>query len=286
MLTIFSCPKPFEGPAEIAQKNAIKSWLNLFPRCEIFLFGNDKGIAEIAKELKVNHVPEVEKNEFGTPLFSSIFKIAQERASNQILTYLNTDIILLNDFIPSLLKVDLPLYLLTGRRFDLDVKELIDFIDRHWEKRLRKNIFEKGKLHGFSGIDYYVFPRNLKLQLPPFTVGRVGWDNWLFYHTKKSGIPIIDATPLITIIHQNHSYPHKKKSSFKIETERNIKLAGGLSCMLTIREADFILTKKGLERPKSLRWVFSHLALFYPWRMMFLIKRKLQRLIINIFKNE
>jgi len=28
------------------------------------------------------------------------------------------------------------------------------------------------------------------------------------------------------------------------------------------------------------------LALFYPWRMMFLIKRKLQRLIINIFKNE
>ena len=148
-----------------------------------------------------------------------------------------------------------------------------------------KYLINNLKLRGYYTIliDYYVFPRNLKLQLPPFTVGRVGWDNWLFYQTKKSGIPIIDATPLITIIHQNHSYPHKKKQSFKIETERNIKLAGGLSCMLTIREADFILTKKGLGRPKFLRWIFSSLALFYPWRIILLTKRKLQRLIINMF---
>ena len=65
MLTIFAIPKSFEDPhINIIQRNAIQSWLQLQPKCEIILFGNDKGVAETAEEFGVKYIPEIEKNEF------------------------------------------------------------------------------------------------------------------------------------------------------------------------------------------------------------------------------
>ena len=78
MLTIFSCPKPFRGHVDITQKNAIRSWLFLDPRPDVILLGNDEGVGETARELGVRHIPDVECNEFGTPLLSSIFEEARK----------------------------------------------------------------------------------------------------------------------------------------------------------------------------------------------------------------
>jgi len=68
MLTIFSTPKPFRGHIEVIQTNAIKNWLQLRPQCEVILFGSDEGTAEVAARLDTRHVPEVDRNEYGTPL--------------------------------------------------------------------------------------------------------------------------------------------------------------------------------------------------------------------------
>ena len=168
---------------------------------------------------------------------------------------------------------------MSGRRWDLDIKEEIDF-NTDWEEKLRENIFKSGKLHKPSGMDYCVFSRNLPHNLPPFAVGRPGWDNWLIYHIRSLKIPVIDATEVITVLHQKHDYSHspygKRDKVGGPEEERSLKLAGGLSHMLTLRDADWVLISQGLTKPPFPRRIFSELSLFYPWRVILALKRKLQ----------
>ena len=98
MLTLFTIPKPFRGHVGVIQRNAIKSWVMLRPACQIILFGDEEGTLEVAKEWGVHHMPEVARNEFGTPLLDSTFATAHRLAINNILCYANADIMLLNDF--------------------------------------------------------------------------------------------------------------------------------------------------------------------------------------------
>ncbi len=283
MLTIFSIPKPFCGHAEVIQTNAIHSWATLSPKCEIILFGNEKGIDVIAAKFGITHIPMIKRNEYGTPLISDAFSKAKEIAKYKKLAYINSDIILMNDFTKAIEKNKEPLFLMIGQRWDAEIKEKINFNKPDWADKLCIYIKAKGKLHGPSGIDYFVFPCELQFDLPAFTVGRIGWDNWLIYHIRSLGIPIIDATRVVTAIHQNHDYSHSpwgKKSRVEgPETQRNLKLIGDLSNMLTIRDADWILTLNGLEKPEFLRRILLGLSLFYPWRKIISIKRSLQKFL-------
>lgn len=280
MLTIFSCPRPFLGKFNLIQRNAIQSWISACPGCEIILIGDDEGTAEIASEFKLKHIPKVERNEKGVFLRNFIFSEAQRVAKNDLLCHINADIILTRDFLKAIKSIKLPSYLLSGRRWDLDINEPIDFSDPDWEKKIHLLVKKEGKLHGPSGNDYFVFPRNAPYNMPPFSVKHCGWDNWSVYRFKSLRIPVIDATEAITVLHQNHNPKHLKKER-SIEGKKEIKLAGGFSSMCTLRDADFILTKNGLERPKFPRIVFASLSFFYPWRLMFSIKRNLQNIIFG-----
>lgn len=280
MLTLFTIPKSFYGHINIIQRNAIQSWLQLFPQCEIILFGDDDGVAETAKEFNVLHIPEIEKNEFGTPLLDSAFELAKNRAKNQILVYINSDIVLMSDFIPAVRAVKKPLFLMGGQRWDIDIKEPINFKEVDWEKKLHNLIVKKGKLHGPLGMDYFVFPRNLQHNIPRFAVGRPGWDNWFIYQMRYLKIPVIDASGVVTVIHQNHDYAHsvygKKKRVGGPEFQESLKLAGGFSHMLTLRDSDWILTPEGLKKPSFPGRIFSEISLFPPWRFLLAIKRRIQ----------
>lgn len=276
MLTIFTIPKAFKGNARLIQRNAIKSWLKLGQGCEIILFGDDEGSAETAKEFNLLHVSEIKKTEAGTPLLNAAINTAQKMAKNEILVFLNADIILTSDFIPAVKQIKEPKFLISGQRWDVKVEKEIDFNDPNWEKKLKEQAGKEGKLHGPKGMDYFIFPRNLPdaIQMPDFAVGRPGWDNWLIYRTRILKIPMIDATRAITIIHQNHDYSHslygKKNRVAGPEYERNIKLSGGFINMMTLRDADWILTKQGMERSFGGRF-----SLFYPWRLILAVKRQL-----------
>ena len=282
MLTIFTIPKPIKDPhINVIQKNAIQSWLQLRPRPEVILFGDDEGVAEAAAEFNVLHVPEIKKTEFGTPFLNSAFASARKLAKNQTLLYLNTDNILMSDFITAVKLVQRPLFLMSGQRWDVEIKEEIEFNKFGWEKDLRSHINKNGRLHGSTGMDYCVFPRDLLniLKIPDLAVGRVGWDNWLIYKIRSLKVPMIDATKVIMAIHQNHDYSHSPfGNKNKVEgpdTKRNLKLAGGFSKMCTLRDADWVLDKDGLKRPEFPRRFFSILSLFYPWRLVLSLKRKL-----------
>ena len=279
MLTIFTIPKPFKGHDNIIQRNAIQSWLKLRPRCEIIISGDDAGVAETAHELGVKHIASIEKNEFGTPLLSSAFSSAQKLAENNILMYTNSDVVFFQDLIEAIKRIDKPSFLLCGRRWDLDIEEEIDFTNNGWTDKLLERVKSEGKLHGLSGMDYFVFPRN-SVDMPAFAVGRPGWDTWLIYNMRSRRVPVINATDAITVIHQNHDFTHSKFGEKNRvggpEWQRNIEIAGGLTNMLTLRDASWVLGESGLRRPDFTARIFSILSIYYPWRFLLALKRKIQ----------
>jgi len=278
MLTIFTTPRPFHGYFNIIQRNAIKSWTLLRPKCEIILFGDEEGVAEIASEFGARHIPEIERNEFGTPLLGPTFNVAKELAHNRFLASVSCDIILMNDFPKAVAQIKEDPFLMVGQRWNLDIKKEINFHELDWEKKLRHLIRNEGKRYGLSAIDYFVFPRHFKLNFPPFIIGAPGWDNWLIYQARFLKTPVIDATKVVTIVHQDHGRARRTKDFFQIEQQRNFQMAGGLTKMMNLLDADWVLTPIGLKRPEFPRNIFSKLSLFYPWRVIIAFRRKLRQL--------
>jgi len=94
MLTIFSTPKPFCGHIGTIQMNAFRSWSVLQSKCEVIILSNGYGTTKIATELNLKHIPDIVRNEYGTPLLNSLFEAAETRAKYDLLCYVNSDIIL------------------------------------------------------------------------------------------------------------------------------------------------------------------------------------------------
>jgi hypothetical protein len=210
MLTIFTTCKPFKGHSGIIQRNAIQSWTLLRPKPQIILFGSEEGYSEIAAELHLTQVADVQRTERGTPLLSSMFGLAHKLSSNPLLCYLNADIMLTAQFMEALRIVSAakPKFLMVGRRTLLDVKECWNFDSARWENELLSYAASEGKLDKWVAIDYFAFPRGIYSEIPPFIVGRARWDNWMIYSARKRGIPVIEATYDVVAVHQNHDYGH------------------------------------------------------------------------------
>jgi hypothetical protein len=142
-------------------------------------------------------------------------------------------------------------FLMIGQRWDLDISEPINFEANRWEDHLKTLVAERGSLHPPTGIDYFVFPRQINWSMPPFAVGRPGWDNWLVCRAREMGLPVVDATRATTVVHQNHDYAHVKLStdgaSEGPEADENRRLIGGWEYFFTIRDATHRLTSGKIE---------------------------------------
>ena len=231
LITIFSAPKPFTN-SHIAtiQRNAISSWTKL-PDVDVILLGDETGLAEAARELGVNHIPDTPRSPSGAPLISSMFQLARKSSDSPLLCIINADILLLSGFIEAARQVSAQRekFVLLGQRWDLDVTQLLDFSDG-WQDRLRSIVHAQGQIHRPVGSDYFLFPRACYADIPDFAIGRAGWYNWMIYKARKEAWPVIDATPSVLIVHQNHDYSHLpggKPHYNHPETDENIRLAGG-----------------------------------------------------------
>jgi hypothetical protein len=260
MLTLFSCPKSFLGPFKVIQRNAIQSWTKLNPQPQILLLGDEEGTANVAEEFGIGQIRNIARNEFGTPLVNSLFEEAERAATHERLCYLNADIILMSDFMEAIEDVveEIPYSLIVGQRCNLDIGEAIDFSPT-WEDRLRADAKKIGRVEIPNALDFFVYNKGMFGSLPPFALGRPMWDDWLLSRGRLTGVPVIDITSRVTVIHQNHSYSHhvggKTGVMRGVEAKRNIKLAGGYLFAFTVWDSDYELTEGGVRRrPFRYRW--------------------------------
>lgn len=265
MMTLFTTAKPFRGHSAIIQRNAIQSWIRLRPKCEVVLFGDEEGTAEIAGEFGLCHIPDVARNEYGTPLLSAMFDTAQQVASHSILCYVNADIILMSDFMQAVEQVvhHKRCFLMVGQRWDVNLNQSWDFSRPDWESRMREYVRTRGSLHPPYGIDYFVFPHGLWGDIPPFAIARTAFDNWLIYAARNRGAAVIDATRAVMAVHQNHAHVFEGTKWVGTreypEAKRNLEIAGGYRYAFTLQDATHILTSKGPKLDLSHRRLSRHL---------------------------
>jgi hypothetical protein len=259
-ITIFTAPKAFTHPHNaLIQRNAIASWQALGPEVEVLLMGDEDGMADAARELGVRHVAEVKRSQIGEktgpPFINAMYESARQLTDSPFLVCVNADIIFFPDLINSIRQAEAkaPRFLMFGQRWDLEVREQLDF-SNDWVSNLQERIHKHGKLHPALGSDYFISPRDCFTDIPEFAIGRSGWDNWMIYHALELGIPAIDASYSITIIHQNHDYSHLPggKPPYRLEdTQRNRVLAGGKAHMYLILDTDVQLIDGELRKPRG-----------------------------------
>lgn len=262
----------------------------LLPEVEVILLGEEAGLVDAARALKVKHIPNVKRNENGTPLISSMFERARENSEGDLLCIINADMILMPDFLESvmecrslLLQRKLQDFVLLAQRWDLEITNPIEFIDG-WQNRLRSIVGDQGVLHRPAGSDFFLFPRTSYTNVPDFAIGRAGWDNWMIYKARREGWPVIDGTPSMMIVHQNHDYSHlpgARPHYDHPDSNENIRLAGGqANIRYTILDSTHQLRDGKLARPgmTSLRFT-RRLELFLRAIFFFLPESMIENIV-------
>jgi hypothetical protein len=257
MITLFTTTKAFSGHFAVIQRNAIKSWQQLSPKPEIFVFGDEPGTAETCRELSVRHVPDVAPANGGAPLVRALFHRAELLGSNPLLCYINADIILLADFMHAAVAVsrlDRP-FLMVGRVWRMRIDHAIDYSDSGWERAVRQQV-ARGAVQAPppGNSDYFLYRRGLWTDMPPLVLGRGFWDPWLIYAARRACASVVDASGAVMAIHQDHdqsSYQHGLRQ-WRKEINSNRALAGAARTF-TLFDATHQLVDGGVRRTLGFR---------------------------------
>ncbi|GMU55448.1 MAG: hypothetical protein AMXMBFR33_45940 [Candidatus Xenobia bacterium] len=274
MLSFFTCPKGFVARSSLLQRNAILSWIRCIPEAEIILLGNDEGTREFAREIGAVHLPDVQATPKGVPLISDLFEQAQCAARFDRLCYINSDIVLTPDFRRALERLlswndD---FLAIGECLDIEVPEPIAFTDPDWAATLTQRARSKGRSRGRKAMDFFVFNRGLFKDVPQFAIGRLWFDNWLVWNARRQGCSVVDITPSVVCIHQNHDYSHAGAGQTvyslpSADVLANLAAAGGYWHLHSMHESTHRLTDSGVRRS----WAGTLKLYFYllrPWTLL------------------
>lgn len=278
---IFAIPKSFgkDVAVDVTQRNAIRTWKSVAD--DVLIFGDDPGVEDTAIEFGCKAFPEVSKNDYGTPLLSSVFKRVQEYRNNEVLVYVNSDIMLGESFKSGLnfmaFNASSPeKWMMVGKRLDINYNRQLDF-KLPMDKETEVNLTAVSTLHGPSGIDYFCFPSTCTIEMPDLAVGRPTWDNWLLAEMRRQKIPVIDGTEVMNVFHQNH-LPAYKSYSKEAVLNRHISrsfLGGNLD---TINNSTHYLTDFNgqLQLVKSKKAALHNNVIS---SMMLRIKRTIQHFV-------
>jgi hypothetical protein len=285
--TILTIPRGFKGDTGRRQRNAIGSWLALDPKPEVILFGDDPGVAEAAAEFGIEHVPKIERTPRGTPFLREALLMGQKYASNDIIAYINPDILILDGFgaaIAKIQKMNWSRYLLIGQRWDWVFDETIDFSKPQWRSDLRNRVKNEGSLQLPAAKDYFVFPRGTYKRVPFLAIGRMVSDDWMVSNILMKGLPVVDLTEDVLVVHQNHDYSHilnDSKDDFEElpEVKYNRSLADPYTALFnTTADATWVLKDGLLRRRFSLEGILLNLCLHFKNRQVYSFQFEIAKL--------
>ena len=269
-LTILAVPKAFHGHIGVIQRNAIASWTKLRPRPDIRLYGTEEGMAEAAASLGVRHETEIARNEFGTPMLDDLLGRARGFVQTPLLCYVNSDIILLQEFLDAMTAVHqrFPQFLGVAHRLNIELDEPIDFA-RDGEAKLRREILPKGTAGNPTAIDLFVFPPGTFVNVPALVLGRAWFDQWLIKDARARKIPVVDITRVARAIHQNHEYLHiaggQQGAYWGEEARRNLAIYGGVPHTHTLLDSSHELLEDGRIRLVQFRRERAAVSRFF-WK--------------------
>lgn len=280
--TLFAMPKAFTGQFDAIQVNAIESWTRLQPRAEIILFGDDQGTAEAARKFGLRHVPEVTRNEYGTPRVDRLFADAQRLAEHDLLCYINSDIIVMPDFGKCISDVSRETeehdFLAVGRKTSLPITDVLDFETRDWDHRLRAWAASEGR-HVTYDSDFFVFRRGMWKDIPAFAIGRCYWSSWFMWDARRRGLDVIDLTAVALTVEPRHDYSHARstggnKRLFGVEYEANRRLFRGCRYYTTAQATKVAAPGGGLSAPPAKNIPVGFAVRLQYW-LYFLLKARL-----------
>lgn len=252
-MVIFSSPKPFTTETLPVQISALRSWRKYLPHAKAVLFGNDKKLKDICRSENAEFGGLLPVDNRGNEKISDVFQRAVALAGSQDLIYLNSDIFLDETIRPAvkILEEFTGPYLATARRrcigrWDgpaLDGQKLESFLG------LKKNHFRWGQA---CSLDIFLFRGVPVKQMPPFRIGQAAWDNWLVFHARSLGIPVIDLSRVLRPFHCDHDYSYSRDNpNPRIRNQNgdkeNLDLLGGEAkklhmghCNYEVRESKIV----------------------------------------------
>ncbi|NCA11920.1 hypothetical protein EBR56_08970 [bacterium] len=210
-IAIVAAPKDFHGHTGVIQRNAIASWRQLGNDVEILLGGDSAGLVDVAAGACAVCLGPLAAGVDGPPRVDDLFAKARAASRADLIAYVNADIMLLPDWRAAVNRVAEVVsgdMLVIGRRTDLDVIAPIDVADPLARIDLLDRATRVGKPAARVCKDYFVFRREDFQHVPPFTLGRAFWDNWMVHDARARGVPVVDVTECATAVHQNHDYAH------------------------------------------------------------------------------
>jgi hypothetical protein len=201
-VVIFGTPKEFTEVGDTSQRqyNAIKSWTLLKPRPVVVLFHGNTGTAAVSRMLGgINAYVNTYQN---VPLVSDMFEVARNAFPDDILLYINSDIVVPQALMDALAIVEgeLDQFMMVGQRWNYEQDGRIDFRNDDWIPGE-----DNGWLDPSVCIDYFAFTYDaIDPAIPPFAVGYYGWDAWLIWSASQR-VPLVDVTDYALVYHQDHS---------------------------------------------------------------------------------
>lgn len=205
---IFAAPKPVTPETAPTLRRAVRSWQALSPQPSITLLGEAHGLAAESDSLGVRHDPNVDHTFNALPIFNSLLARAN-RSTADIAVFVNSDIILFDDFLVALDKVANTFqdFVVLAARYDLPFYPLLS---NHSESPLQYAI-RNAVLHAYGGVDVWAWnlrgPRLFHGSMPSFVYGRGRYDNWFTHQVIDVGSRcVVDITEAIVALHIDHNY--------------------------------------------------------------------------------
>ncbi len=203
-------------------------------------------------ELGLREVGPVAVDQDGVPLMSDLLQKAAAHGAHDHLCYVNGDILLLDDFVATCIEAWTwrPDAVLVGSRIDVVELGPLDFADNSWVGDVRA--VAQGGSRTCMGSDFFAYPRGAYRDMPPFSVGRTAFDDWMMWKAMRTGNPLLDISSRVTAVHVLHRIPGEWDALMATAgVQRNRSLATTWQRTYTLADCSHVMTANG-ARPRRL----------------------------------
>jgi hypothetical protein len=140
---------------------------------------------------------------------------------------------------------------MVSKRINIDIPEALAF-EAGWESCMKARRDSTGVDGDYTAIDVFVFPKGAYAHVPDFAIGRLWFDHWLIKAAREQNLPVVDASLVAPVLHQNHDYNHVAGGREQVwrgqEAKRNFQLYGGVQHAYTLLDVTHELTPDGSIR--------------------------------------